>query len=50
MKCDDICFTHILPRLNQTDLKFLYNVNSETRKLEKVGEEIVSQRGVEEEV
>ena len=50
VKCDDICFTHILPRLNQTDLKFLYNVNSETRKLEKVGEEIVSQRGVEEEV
>ena len=35
MKCDDICFTHILPRLNQTDLKFLYNVNSETRKLVK---------------
>jgi len=35
VKCDDICFTHILPRLNQTDLKFLYNVNSETRKLVK---------------
>ena len=33
MKCDDICFTHILPRLNRTDLKFLYAVNSETRKL-----------------
>ena len=33
MKCDDICFTHILPRLNQTDLKFLYGVNTETRKL-----------------
>ena len=30
---DDICFKHILPRLNQTDLKFLYDVNSETRKL-----------------
>jgi hypothetical protein len=30
---DDICFTHILPRLNQTDLKFLYEVNKETRKL-----------------
>ena len=30
---DDICFTHVLPRLNQTDLKFLYGVNSETRKL-----------------
>ena len=30
---DDICFTHILPRLNRTDLKFLYEVNSETRKL-----------------
>ena len=24
VKCDDICFTHILPRLNRTDLKFLY--------------------------
>ena len=33
VKCDDICFTHILPRLNRTDLKFLYEVNSETRKL-----------------
>jgi hypothetical protein len=30
---DDICFKHILPRLNRTDLKFLYEVNSETRKL-----------------
>jgi hypothetical protein len=27
VKCDDICFTHILPRLNGTDLKFLYEVN-----------------------
>ena len=33
VKNDDICFTHILPRLNRTDLKFLYGVNSETRKL-----------------
>ena len=33
MKCDDICFTHILPRLNSNDLKFLYGVNKETRKL-----------------
>ena len=33
VKCDDICFTHIIPRLNQTDLKFLYEVNTETRKL-----------------
>ena len=32
---DDICFTHILPRLNGTDLKFLYEVNSETRALVK---------------
>ena len=32
---DDICFTHILPRLNGTDLKFLYGVNTETRKLVK---------------
>ena len=30
---DDICFTHILPRLNGTDLKFLYEVNTETRAL-----------------
>ena len=27
VKCDDICFTHVLPRLNRTDLKFLYGVN-----------------------
>jgi len=32
---DDICLTNIIPRLNQTDLKFLYGVNSETRKLNK---------------
>jgi len=32
---DDITFTHILPRLNQTDIKFLYGVNKETRKLVK---------------
>ena len=30
---DDICFKHILPRLNRTDVKFLYDVNTETRKL-----------------
>ena len=30
---DDISLTHIIPRLNQTDVKFLYGVNSETRKL-----------------
>ena len=30
---DDICFKHILPRLNATDIKFLYEVNTETRKL-----------------
>ena len=30
---DDICFTHILPRLNPTDVKFLFEVNSETRAL-----------------
>ena len=35
MKNDDICFQHILPRLNRTDLKFLYEVNTETRKLVK---------------
>ena len=33
MNNDDICFKHILPRLNGTDLKFLHGVNSETRKL-----------------
>ncbi len=33
VKCDDICFTHVLPRLNRTDLKFLDRVNTETRKL-----------------
>ena len=33
VKCDDITFTHILPRLNATDVKFLHGVNSETRKL-----------------
>jgi len=30
---DDICFNHTLPRLNSNDVKFLYGVNSETRKL-----------------
>ena len=30
---DDICFQHILPRLNSNDMKFLYGVNTETRKL-----------------
>ena len=30
---DDICFKHILPRLSRTDVKFLYDVNTETRKL-----------------
>ena len=35
VKCDDVCFTHILPRLNSTDLKFLHLVNGETRKLVK---------------
>ena len=34
-KCDDICFQHILPRLNSNDVKFLYEVNTETRKLVK---------------
>ena len=35
VKCDDICFTHVLPRLNATDIKFLYEVNGETRALVK---------------
>jgi len=30
---DDICFKHILPKLNGTDVKFLHDVNTETRKL-----------------
>jgi len=30
---DDVCFEHILPRLNRTDVKFLYGVNRETRAL-----------------
>jgi hypothetical protein len=30
---DDVCFKFILPRLNQTDVKFLFEVNSETRAL-----------------
>ncbi|CAL6332335.1 unnamed protein product [Bathycoccus prasinos] len=30
---EDICFKHILPRLNVTDVKFLYEVNTETRAL-----------------
>ena len=33
VKNDDISLTHIIPRLNATDVKFLYGVNSETRKL-----------------
>ena len=33
MNNDDICFKHILPRLNGTDLKLLYEVNTETRQL-----------------
>ena len=33
VKCDDICFQHILPRLHSNDVKFLYGVNTETRKL-----------------
>ncbi len=33
MNDDDISFTHILPKLNLTDVKFLYGVNTETRKL-----------------
>ena len=33
VKWDDICFQHIIPRLNSNDVKFLYEVNTETRKL-----------------
>ena len=31
--CRDVVERHVLPRLNRTDLKFLYGVNTETRKL-----------------
>ena len=30
---DDVCFKHILPRLNRNDVKFLFEVNTETRAL-----------------
>jgi hypothetical protein len=30
---DDVCFKHVLPRLNSNDVKFLHGVNKETRKL-----------------
>ena len=33
VKNDDVCFKHILPMLNGTDIKFLYEVNTETRAL-----------------
>ena len=29
---DDICFKHILPRLNSTDVKFLHGVNARDEK------------------
>jgi hypothetical protein len=32
---DDVCFKHILPKLNRTDVKFLFEVNTETRALVK---------------
>jgi len=34
-ECRDIVEKHVLPRLNGTDVKFLYEVNTETRKLKK---------------
>ena len=33
VKWDDVSFKHILPRLDLNDVKFLYGVNKETRKL-----------------
>ena len=30
---DDISFQHVLPGLNRNDVKFLFEVNSETRAL-----------------
>ena len=35
VKNDDVSFKHILPKLNSNDVKFLYEVNGETRKLMK---------------
>ena len=32
VKWDDVSFKHILPRLDLNDVKFLYGVNTETRK------------------
>ena len=32
---DDVCFKYILPRLNRNDVKFLFEVNTETRALVK---------------
>jgi hypothetical protein len=34
--CRDVVKNHVLPRLNATDIKFLYEVNPETRKLIKI--------------
>ena len=31
--CRDVVEKHVLPRLNSNDVKFLYEVNTETRKL-----------------
>jgi len=31
--CRDVVEKHVLPRLNSNDVKFLYGVNTETRKL-----------------
>ena len=33
VKNDNICFKHIIPRLDSNDVKFFYEVNSETSKL-----------------
>ena len=35
VKWDDVSFTHILPSLDLNDVKFLYGVNAETRKMVK---------------
>ena len=46
VKCDDICFKHILPRLNSTTWKSCTSEYGD----EKVDQEIISQGGVEREV
>jgi len=51
-ECRDIVERHVLPKLNQTDVKFFYDVNAETRALiksssrERELEKVQSERNV----